>query len=96
QFGILAHLRRGAPQTGLSAAIPQPLRGLRDFRCTPGCMGEQRFAKQIATSRDAWRAAILRSKIATSPLRPTGFSSVGKSSSNRNCLLLSASAVCGK
>jgi hypothetical protein len=24
-----------APKTGLSAAIPQPLRGLRDFRCNP-------------------------------------------------------------
>jgi hypothetical protein len=30
-----AHLRRKTPQTGLSAAIPQPLRGLRDFRCNP-------------------------------------------------------------
>jgi hypothetical protein len=34
---IWAHfLRRMTPQkTGLSAPIPQPLRGLRDFRCNP-------------------------------------------------------------
>jgi hypothetical protein len=32
-------------------------------------MGEQHFALQNATSRDAWRAAILLRKIATSPLR---------------------------
>jgi hypothetical protein len=34
-------------KTGLSAAIPRkPLCGLLwDFRCNPGCMGEQRFCK---------------------------------------------------
>jgi hypothetical protein len=30
-----AHFRRFAPETGLSAPIPQPLRGLRDFRFNP-------------------------------------------------------------
>jgi hypothetical protein len=45
-----------AQKTGLSAPIPRaclrkpcgisasiPCAGLRDFRCNPGCMGEQRF-----------------------------------------------------
>jgi hypothetical protein len=34
-FNIWAHFRRSAPETGLSAPIPQPLRGFRYFRFYP-------------------------------------------------------------
>jgi hypothetical protein len=40
-------------QPGFPLQFLSPLWGLRDFRCNPGRMGEQRFAKQIATS--PWR-----------------------------------------
>jgi hypothetical protein len=67
---------------GLFASIFLPPGGKKDFRCNPGRMGGRPFCatnaglrprpactalKKIATSRDAWRAAILSSE-----LRPAG------------------------
>jgi hypothetical protein len=50
----MAHFRREAPETGLSASIFFVClwQTKKDFRCNPGCMGEQQ-----------------RSSVATSPLR---------------------------